>query len=434
MNYSDEYKRKLVSLEEAVGKIHSNDKVVVAMAAAQPPGLLSTLHTIRDRVRNVKVIACLLLKDYEFLHYVGREGEDTPFVLEDWYFGGPEKDLYRKGLTTFIPNNLHSAGTEKLKAEHINVFIGSATPPDSRGYMSLSLNLVYEREMIENADLVVLEINENLPRTYGDTAVHIKDVDVVVENSVPLLEFPPIEPTDIERMIGEHVGELIEDGSTIQLGIGGIPNAIAKFLVNKKDIGVHSEMITEGMADLIEAGVINNSKKTLWKGKTIGAFIMGTQKLYDFVQDNLAVELHRGSVVNDPYVVAQNDRMVSINSALQVDLAGQVCSESFGPLQYTGTGGQLDMHRGAVMSKGGIGIVALRSTAKNGTISTIVPMLTPGSFVTIPRQDTDCIITEYGSVRLKGRSVRDRALSLISIAHPDFRETLLEEAKKINLI
>lgn len=433
MTYTDEYRKRLISLEEAVGKIHSDDKVVVAMAAAQPPGLLSTLHTIKDKVRRVKVIACLLLKDYEFLHDVGK-GDDTPFLLEDWYFGGPEKDLYKKGLATFIPNNLHSAGTEKLKAEHINVFMGTATPPDARGYMSLSLNLVYEREMIEQADLVILEVNENLPRTYGDTAINIRDVDFVVEHNAPLLEFPPIEPSEVERLIGSHVSELIPDGATIQLGIGGIPNAITRFLVDKKDIGVHSEMITEGMADLIEAGVVNNSRKTLWKGKTIGAFIMGTQKLYDFVRDNMAVEVHRGSIVNDPYIVAQNERMVSINTALQVDLAGQVCSESFGPMQYTGTGGQLDMHRGATMSKGGVGIIAMRSTAKNGTISTLQPMLTPGSFVTIPRQDTDCIVTEYGIARLKGLSVRERALALIGIAHPDFREGLREEARNINLI
>ncbi len=433
MNHKEEYRRKLISLEEAVSRIKSNDKVVVAMSAAQPPGLLSTLHTIKDKVRNVKVITCLLLKDYEFLKYVGK-GEEAPFILEGWYFGAPERELYKKGLATFIPNNLHRAGREKLNAEHINVFIGSATPPDSKGFMSLSLNLVYEREMIENADLVILEINENLPKTFGDTAVHINDVDFVVEYNTPLLEFPPIEPTEIEKKIGEYVSELIENGSTIQLGIGGIPNAISKFLVDKKDIGVHSEMITDGMADLTELGVINNSKKTLWKGKTVGAFITGTQKLYEFVKDNLAVELQRGSVVNNPYIVAQNEKMVSINTAIQVDLSGQVCSESFGPTQYTGTGGQLDMHRGATMSKDGKGIIALRSSVKNDTISTIVPMLTPGSFVTVPRQDTDYIITEYGIAHLKGLSVRERALSLINVAHPNFREVLLEEAKKINLI
>jgi acyl-CoA hydrolase len=428
-----EYRRKLISIDEALSKIKSNDTVVVAMAAAQPPGLLSSLHLIKDKVKNVKLITCLLLKDYEYLKYIGVD-KSSPFILESWFFGSPERELYKKGLTSFIPNNLHNAGMEKIKAEKINVFLGTATPPDNRGFMSLSLSLVYEKEMIENADLVILEINENLPKTFGDTQVHIDNVDFLLEYNSPPMEFPSIEPTEIERKIGENIAELIENGSTLQIGIGGIPNAIMRFLKDKKNLGVHTEMVTDGIEELVELGVINNSEKTLHKGKIIGTFVMGTKKLYEFVKENLAVELMRGSYVNNPIVVAQNEKMISINTSLQVDLSGQVCSESFGYQQYTGTGGQLDMHRGATMSKGGKGIIAMRSTVKNDTISTITPMLTPGSFVTVPRQDIDYIVTEFGIARLKGKSVRERAIELIKIAHPNFREYLKLEAKKLNIL
>lgn len=424
---------KVVSMDDALGRIMSRDTVVVGMAAAQPQGFLSSLHGIRDRVHDVKVVSCLLLKDYPFLADVGA-GADAKFRMESWYFGGPERELYKKGLVSFIPNNLHNAGREKIQAEHINVFVGTATPPDSHGFMSLSLCLVYEKEMVESADLVVLEINENLPRTFGDTQVHVDDVDLLVRNNASLLTVPAIEATEVEQRIGENIAELIDDGATLQIGIGGIPNAIMKFLSGKKHLGIHTEMITDGIVDLVEAGIIDNTQKTLHKGKIVGAFAMGGQRLYEFVDQNVSVEILRGAYVNDPYVVAQNDRMVSINTSLQVDLTGQVCSESIGYRHYTGTGGQLDMHRGATLSRGGKGIVALRSSVKEDEISTIVPMLSPGSFVSIPRQDTDYVVTEFGAAHLKGKSVRERALSLIAIAHPKFRERLAFEAKQIGVL
>jgi acyl-CoA hydrolase len=354
--------------------------------------------------------------------------------MESWYFGNSERELYKKGLVSFIPNNLHNAGREKIQAEPINVFVGTATPPDSHGFMSLSLCLVYEKDMIENADLVVLEINENFPRTFGDTQVHVDDVDLLVQNNAPLLTVPAVQATDVEQHIGENIAQLIDDGATLQIGIGGIPNAIMKFLSGKKHLGIHTEMITDGIVDLVKAGVIDNTQKTLHKGKIVGTFAMGGEALYEFIDENVGVELLRGSYVNDPYVVAQNDQMVSINTSLQVDLTGQVCSESIGYRHYTGTGGQLDMHRGATLSRGGKGIIAMRSSVKNDEISTIVPMLSPGSFVSVPRQDTDYVVTEYGVVHLKGKSVRERALALIAIAHPKFRESLSLEAKKLGVL
>jgi acyl-CoA hydrolase len=432
MDYKEEYKKKLCDIDTVLSKIKSNDSIVVSMAASQPVRFLSNLHKIKDRVENVDVISCLLLKDYEFLHYADKE--NAPFTLESWYLGNPDRPLYKQSKAAFIPNNLHAAANDKLQAKHINVFVASATPMDKHGYFSLSLCLVYEKEMIENADMVILEVNSNYPKTYGDTLVHINDVDYVFESDEPLLEVPSIEATEVERKIGENVSELIEDGSTIQIGIGGIPNAIIQFINNRKELGIHTEMITEGMVDLIEKGIVTNSRKTLFKGKTLGSFVMGTKRLYDFVNENVSVEIRRGSYVNDPYIVAQNEKMISINTCLQLDLSGQVCSESFGYQQYTGTGGQLDMHRGATMSKGGKGIIAMRSTVKNDTISTIMPTLSLGSYVTIPRQDVDYIVTEYGIAHLRGKNSRERALALINIAHPNFRDFLKSEAAKMNLI
>lgn len=432
MNYFEEYKKKLLDIDGILSKVKSKDSIVVGLGASQPVGFLSNLHRIKDSVEDVTVISCLLLKEYEFYKFLGKE--NTPFRLESWYLGNFERELYRNGKATFIPNNLHAAAIDKIRERKINVFVGTATPMDRHGYFSLSLGLVYEKEMVENADLVILEINENLPKTFGDTSVHISEVDFIFENNAPLLEVPSVEATEIEGRIGGFIADLIEDGSTIQLGIGGIPNAITKFMMEKKDLGIHTEIMTEGMVDLIEKGIVTNSRKTLWKGKTIAAFVMGTKKLYDYVNENIAVEIHRGSTVNDPYIVARNEKMISINTSLQVDITGQVCSESLGFQQYTGTGGQLDMHRGAVMSRGGKGIIALRSAVKNDTISTIVPILSLGSFITVPRQDIDYIVTEFGVAHLRGKSLRDRVLEMIKIAHPNFRDYLKNEANKMNLL
>lgn len=432
MNNIELYKRKFVSIDELLDKIKSGDTIVVGMAAAQPFGFLSNVHKIKDRVQNVKIITCLLLKDYEYLKYSNRE--NASFIAESWYLSDFERKAYSEGRLSYIPNNLHSAGIEKIKNEKIDFYIGSATPMDDKGFFSMSLCLVYEKEMVENAKYSVLEVNEKLPKTFGDTNVYINDVSFITEFNTTLVEFPPIEPSETERKIGEYISDLIEDGSTIQLGIGGIPNAITKFIMEKKNLGIHSEMLTDGMVDLIEKGVVTNREKTIWKDKTVGAFALGTQKLYDFINNNLSVEIHRGSIVNDPYIIRKNNKMVSINTSLTIDITGQVCSESFGPKQYTGTGGQLDMHRGAQMSKGGMGIIASRSTAKNGTISTIVPAFPEGSNITVPRQDVDIIVTEFGVAKLKGKSTRERALSIINIAHPDFRDYLTFEAEKLNIL
>ena len=433
MDPKELYKRKLRSIPDAVSLVQSHHIIGAAMAASEPTGLMTELGKHKDRVEDVTVWVCLPLSLYDFVLQSEMAGH---FFVENWFYGAPDRQVHSQGRTSYIPNNLHAAARVKLEAagNHLDIFWGTATPPDSRGYMSLSLGLVVEKQLIEAADLVVLEINENLPWTLGDTQIHISEIDHVVENHVPLFELPIAPPADWEKAIGGYIAELIEDGSTIQLGIGGIPNAITAFLLERRDLGVHTEMFTNGMVDLYEAGVVTGKRKTLWKNKMVGAFALGTRKLYDFVNNNLAVEFQQGRVTNNPYVIGQNYKMVSVNTALQVDILGQVCSQSIGHQHYSGTGGQLDTHRGAQLSPGGRGIIALRATAKNDTLSTIVPRLTEGAGVTIPSQDVDTVVTEYGVAELKGRSVKDRMIALSKIAHPNFRDWVREEAERLQIV
>ena len=433
MNPQELYKQKLLTIPETVSLVQSHQTIVAAMAASEPVGLLSELGNHKGRLENVTVWVCLPLRLYDFALEPEMAGH---FFVENWFYGAPDRQVHLQGRTSYIPNNLHAAARDKLKAagNHVDIFWGTATPPDKRGFMSLSTCLIYEKDMIEAADLVVLEINENLPWTLGDTQVHISDVDYVVENHAPMFELPAMPPAEWEEAIGGYIADLIEDGSTIQLGIGGIPNAITAFLMERRDLGVHTEMFTDGMVDLYEAGVITGKRKTLWRGKMVGAFVLGTRKLYNFVDNNLAVEFQQGKITNDPHIIGKNYKMVSVNTALQVDLYGQVCSQSLGPRHFSGTGGQLDTHRGARLSPGGRGIIALRSTAKSGAISTIVPMLAAGAEVTVPGQDVDTIVTEYGVAELRGHCVKDRMEALIRIAHPDFRDWIREEAERLGIV
>jgi acyl-CoA hydrolase len=296
------------------------------------------------------------------------------------------------------------------------------------GFMSLGLSNVYEMDILEKADYTVLEVNDKVPWTHGETQVHISQADVVTESSWAIPDLSVVEPAQTEIQIAQYIADLVRDGSTVQIGIGGIPNAVAKLLKNKKDLGVHTEMFTESMIELFENGIINNSKKSLWRGKFVCAFALGSQNMYRWIDNNPGVWIMRGSYVNDPFVIAKNDNMVSINTAIAVDLTGQVCSESLGVKQFSGSGGQLDTHRGAVKSKDGKGIIALRATAKKGTLSTIVPMHSPGSVVTVPRHDVDYVVTEFGVAHLRGKSVAQRVKALVNIAHPDFREQLLKQS------
>ncbi len=428
-----QYKEKLISIPEAVAMVQSNQTIGMGLAGSEPVGLLTELANHRDRLENVTLWTCLPMRAYDIFMHPEMEGH---FFNENWFYTGADRKVHPEGRVSYIPNNLHCAATDKLFAtkNQLNIFWGTATPPDHRGFVSLSLGLIVEKELLQAADLVILEINENLPWTYGDTQVHVSEINYFVENHVPLVELPSTPSSEAEQKIGGYIANLIEDGATLQLGIGGIPNAITSFLTDRKDLGIHTEMLVDGMVDLYEAGIVTNRRKTLYPGKMVATFALGTQKLYDFIDRNVSVELLRGSYVNDPYVIAKNYKMVSVNTAIQVDILGQVCSQSIGTRQFSGTGGQLDTHRGAQLSEGGRGIIALRSTAKKGPISTIVPTLAPGAGVTVPSQDVDTIVTEYGVAELRGRCVRDRLEALVRIAHPNFRDWIREEAHQLNIV
>lgn len=422
-----------ISLGDAAAMVQSHQTIGVGIAGAEPVGLLTTLGENAKALEDVHCWTCLPMRAYDIFTRADMGGR---IFNENWFYSFSDRQYHPEGRVSYIPNNLHRAATDKLNATngHLDIFWGTATPPNSDGYMSLSLGLIVQKDLLEAADLKVLEVNANLPWVYGDTQVHISEVDYLVENNAPLVELPSEPPTEVEQKIGGYIAELIEDGSTIQLGIGGIPNAITAFIMNRKDLGIHTEMLVDGMVDLMEAGVVTNRKKSLHPGKTIGAFALGTSKLYTFIDKNKDVELYRGRYTNDPYVIAQNNKMISVNTALQVDVLGQVCSQSIGTRQFSGTGGQLDTHRGAQMSQDGRGIIALRSTAKNGSISTIVPTLAPGAGVTIPSQDVDTIITEYGVAELRGRCVKERMEALVKIAHPNFRDWIRDEAHRLGIV
>jgi len=433
MEIKQRYTEKYISALEAVSMVKSNQTIGVGIAGSEPVGLLTTMAEVAQDVENVHFWTCLPMRPYDIFIKTQMAGH---IFNENWFYSPNDRTVHNEGRVSYIPNNLNRASTDKLHSTRgkLDIVWGTATPPNNEGYMSLSIGNIVQKDLLEAADLKVLEINENLPFTYGDTLVHITEVDYVVENHVPLVELPSVPPSEIEQKIGGYIAELIEDGSTIQLGIGGIPNAITAFIMERNNLGIHTEMVVDGMVDLIEAGVVTNKNKTLHPGKTIGAFALGTRKLYDFLDHNKDVEIYRGHYTNDPYIIAKNNKMISVNTALQVDILGQVCSQSIGTRQFSGTGGQLDTHRGAQMSPGGRGIIALRSTVKNGSISTIVPTLAPGAGVTVPSQDVDTIITEYGVAELRGLCVKDRMEALIKIAHPNFRDWIRDEAHRLNIV
>ena len=428
-----QFEEKYISIAEAISKIKSHNTVGIGIAGSEPVGMLTALAENAQQIEDVHFWTCLPMRAYDIFSKTEMGGH---IFNENWFYTATDRLVHPEGRVSYIPNNLHLAATDKLymTGGHLDVFLGTATPPNEEGYMSLSLGLIVEKDLLEAADLKILEVNENLPWTYGDTLVHVSEVDFLVENHVPLVELPSVPPSEVEQQIGGYIADLIDDGSTIQLGIGGIPNAITAFIMERKDLGVHTEMIVDGIVDLVEAGVVTNARKTLHPGKIVGVFALGTQKLYDFLDQNPDVEMYRGRYINDPYVIAKNKKMISVNTALQVDIMGQVCSQSIGTRQFSGTGGQLDTHRGAQMSDGGRGIIALRSTAKNGSISTIVPTLAPGAGVTVPSQDVDTIITEFGVAELRGRSVKDRMEALIKVAHPNFREWIRDEAHRLGIV
>ncbi|MBC2581930.1 acetyl-CoA hydrolase/transferase family protein [Clostridium sp. DJ247] len=431
------YKSKVKTIPEALKLIQSNDVIFVAQAGAEPVSILDELHTISENgVTGVELQNCLPMKNYEFIK---NSQYKHNILIHGWYFTSDLREAQKRGNATFTPQHAHIAVWKKLSSikGRRKKLLTTCSPMDKHGYLSLSISNIYERELIENGAMLICEVNPNYPRTFGDNIVHISEVAALVETNRAIPEVQLVPYTDTDKKIGEYIAELVEDGSTIQLGIGNIPNAVAAELKNKKHLGIHTEMFTESMVQLIESGVVDNSKKGFYDGRAVCAFAFGNRKLYDFLDDNPTVLFKSGSWVNDPYVIGKNNKFVSINATLEVDLVGQCASESIGSMQYTGTGGQADTVIGSQKSKGGKSIIAMHSTAtiintegKKEKISKIVPFLKLGSIVSLSRNDVDYVVTENGVAWLRGLSVKDRVNALVDIAHPDFREWLRFEAKK----
>ncbi|MBR2974434.1 MAG: 4-hydroxybutyrate--acetyl-CoA CoA transferase [Clostridia bacterium] len=430
---------KYVSITEALSVVKSGDYIVTGLGAAEGKEFCTHLHEISGNVSNVMVSNCLPMGNYEFMVNPQYKGS---FVCESWFYTPSLRKAHANGNIAFIPNHLHLAATKRLHYRKPDIYVGIASTPDKHGYVSLSTSNTYEKKMIEAAKVVILEVNPNAPRTFGDVQLHVDDVDYLVSVDYPIPEIADVEPNEKDLVIGKIIAGMINDGDCIQLGIGGIPNAVAASLMDKKDLGVHTEMLTSGMVKLAKAGVITGKCKQKNKGKMVAAFAMGTKELYDFIDDNPAVEILDGGYVNDPWVIAQNDNQVSINTSLEVDITGQCSSESLGSRQFSGTGGQSDTAVGAQKSKNGRSIIALYSTAmvKNPAtgereeVSKIVCQLKQGSAVSLSRNDVDWLVTEYGAVDLRGTSLMERAHLIISVAHPKFRDQLTAEAIKLGII
>lgn len=432
---------KYITVQQAVGLIKTGDKIILGMAASEPQEFVNHLHEAADNgATNILVTNCLPINQQA--PYFADPKYQEHFELHSWFYSPGLRRNHKSGRISFIPNHLHLAAPKRLGHTHYNYYVGAASMPDEHGYVSLSLSNVYEKAAAEAADVVILEVNPNFPRTFGDLELHVSEVDYLIKTDYPAPEVGEIPLTDKDRKIGQLIADMIEDGSTLQLGIGGIPNAVAEALKGKKDLGIHTEMFTSGMMDLIECGAVTGKAKNINRGKHVAAFAYGNRKLYDYINNNPSVLIMDGTWVNDPAVIGLNDKQVSINACLEISLDGQVASESFGTSQFSGTGGQSDTVVGAQNSKGGKSFIALYSTAmvrnketgEKEPQSKIVPILKPGAAVSLSRNDVDYVVTEYGVASLRGTSISERAEALIAIAHPDFREELRKEAIKYGFL
>ena len=432
--YTAEYKQKLTTPEKAIGRIKNGNTVVLGMGNAEPPALLAA---IADRAREGD------LKDIKLFSLFPMEHSAKTVLAPDlsdciqaysWFVSGKDRDMVKVGLNYFVPNYFHQIPRLCREFMQIDATITTVSPMDNAGYFSFGTVNDYTSTAARHCQMLIVEVNQNMPRVFGDSILHISEVDAIVENHVPLLELAVPDPKPEAEIIGRYITEMVPDGATIQLGTGGIPNAVAYSLMGHKDLGIHTELFCSSMADLIEVGVITGRKKTIHQRKHIFTNALGTQRMYQFINDNPSMESYPVSYVNNPAVIAQNDNMVSINSAIEVDLLGQCNSEFLVGSEYSGTGGLLDFVRGAFDSRGGKAIIAFYSTAGNGEISRVVPRFETGAVITTPRMDTHYLVTEYGTVNLKGKSTRERALDIISIAHPKFRDELLREAENMYLI
>lgn len=429
MTLSELFNSLRVSLDEAAAMVPDGGLIYMSGNAATPRALVSALARRTDLSRPVTVYHVLLLGEDPFA------AAPQNFLHKAWFVGPADRAAVNEGRADYLPVHLHRIPDLIRRGPPLDAALLSASPPDEHGFMSLGVEVMAARAAIERAKRVIVQVNEQMPRIHGDSFIHISQVHALCEHDEPLPELRMPPPDEEQLAIARHIAPLVPDGATLQMGIGGVPDAVLKLLTDPKsgfsrrDLGIHTEMVSDGLIEAVRSGAITGRAKTLHPGKVILTFAMGTRGLYDLLADNPLVEAHPCDYVNDPFVIAKNSKMVAINSALSVDLTGQVNSDSIGPRIYSGFGGQLDFIRGAAASPGGVPIIALPSTARDGAVSRIVAELAPGSGVVTTRADVHWVVTEFGAVNLYGCTLRERAERLISVAHPSFREALSASAR-----
>ncbi|MEZ4743143.1 MAG: acetyl-CoA hydrolase/transferase C-terminal domain-containing protein [Bdellovibrionota bacterium] len=431
LTLDNKIKDKLIALDEAFSNLASNQTIVTAMAVSEPKLFFCNLESYANKLENLHVYCANPGERYSCFQNEALSGH---LILNTMFLTSVVRKEHGHGVVHYIPQHLSQWTKHLIKKTDLDIFWGSCTPPDAHGFVNLGPSACYEAEVLRKAKKVILEINPNLPYVHGSTHIPVSWVDNFIESPHPLMVIDRPKISEKDRSIANYVAELIEDGSTLQLGIGGIPNAIGEALKNKKDLGIHTEMINDTIMDLYHCGAITGRKKTLWPDKIVGSFALGTKELYEFMNHNPIIELQPSSLVNDPTRIGRNYHMKSINTAVEIDLTGQVCSESVGHRELSGVGGASDTHVGAQNSPNGRGIIAMHSTTSDNQHSKIVFELMPGAKVSISRNDVDTVVTEYGVAQLAGESVASRIKKLVAIAHPNFRDDLLSKAKKIGYI
>ncbi|MFN0169006.1 MAG: acetyl-CoA hydrolase/transferase family protein [Bryobacteraceae bacterium] len=431
MMWLRQFKEKLTTAEKALEAVRSGDRVYIHPGCATPQPLVDALVRRAPELRNVEVAHMLTFgrADYVQPEYEGH------FRHNGLFLGANVREAVACGRADYTP--IFLGEIERLftsGALPLDIVLMQASPPDEHGYLSFGVGVDCTLTAARSARHVIVEVNHQMPRTLGDSFLHVSKAGSIVETDRPLLELRTEPSSEVQKRIGQYVASLIPDGATLQTGIGGIPDAVLACLGDKRDLGVHSEMCSDGVIDLIEAGILNGDRKTLHRGKVVVGFVLGTRRLFDYLNENPVFEFHPTHYTNDPFVIAQNDNMIAINSALQVDLTGQVCADSIGTKPYSGFGGQVDFVRGAARSPGGRPIIALPSTAKGGSVSRIAPVLDPGAGVVTSRADVHYVVTEYGIAYLHGKTLRQRAEALISIAAPQFRDELYDFAARAHYL
>ncbi len=431
MSWTDQYKQKVVTPAEAVKAVKSGDRIFLTGNCSVPKTVLSALVDRAPELQDVEICQALTTgsADYVSPELEGHLRVNTMFISHNI------REAVQNGGADFTPVLLSEFPLLfKDNFLPVDVAFVHLSPPDPHGYCSFGVEVGLSKSPAESAQIVIAEINEQMPRTLGDSFIHVSAIDYIVPVDYQLPELPMGDgnPSDTVKKIASYIAELIPDEATMQMGIGAIPDAVLHYLFDKKDLGIHTELFSDGVIDLVEAGVITNSKKSLHPGKIVVGFILGTKRLYDWVHNNPLCEFLRTEYINDPFIVSQNDRMVAVNSAIEIDLTGQVCADSIGTKLYSGVGGQLDFIYGASRSKGGVPIIALPSTARD--FSRIVPTLKQGAGVVTTRNHIHYVVTEYGVADLYGKTIQQRAQSLIDVAHPQFREELTKEAKALHYI